>query len=680
MEPGTRNCTGVLLAFLLVPTTAAPQAPAECPTSECAAAGRASSPADSRIWREVASIHALKLDFVAALQRFTRAQAGTFADEGSDLLASVASMRASLERWDRAVAQFQADANRAASASAVHLAAATVLLDRHRIEDALRELRAAERDDAGRAAVYTLQALAFGALDKPADAARALRMAIAINPDNPTALYTLAQQLTRLEQPAEATRALRDCQRALAKREATSKGTPPDAAPFERIDLLRQVAGVAPIFPQARYSDGYAALRTGDYATAVTRIAEAAAGDPIAAGEPAAREPVARAAALVRTGQLETALQQLQGVIAEAPEKAEGHRLLGLAYWLDDQPGKSIEHLRSAIRLVPDDERARVTLADVLAEDRRLAEAERELTQAIDAGVRSGRVYYQRSQVYERQSLLPQAASGYRDSEAFGPFIGRDEFYRALGSLLVNQADFDGAVAAYTRRIDANPNSGEAHRQLGEIYFLQGRDEEALTEFLVTTWLDPRDAKAFAAAGQVQVRMLKYADARITLERALTLDPNLREARYGLGMSLMRLGRTDEAKRELEIFQRQQGEFEALGQQAFQLDALRREASRSLIAGAFDQAIAPYEEALKLDAGARSQRDLGLALLRAKRPQEALERLEAAQRLDQTVEGFAHLAEAYLAVGNRDESARQRALAQQLARAAKLDRIRALAR
>jgi tetratricopeptide (TPR) repeat protein len=282
--------------------------------------------------------------------------------------------------------------------------------------------------------------------------------------------------------------------------------------------------------------------------------------------------------------------------------------------------------------------------------------------------------------VYERQSLLPQAASGYRDSEAFGPFIGRDEFYRALGSLLVNQADFDGAVAAYTRRIDANPNSGEAHRQLGEIYFLQGRDEEALTEFLVTTWLDPRDAKAFAAAGQVQVRMLKYADARITLERALTLDPNLREARYGLGTSLMRLGRTDEAKRELEIFQRQQGEFEALGQQAFQLDALRREASRSLIAGAFDQAIASYEEALKLDAGARSQRDLGLALLRAKRPQEALERLEAAQRLDQTVEGFAYLADAYLAVGNRDESARQRALAQQLARAAKLDRIRALAR
>ncbi|HZM97134.1 MAG TPA: tetratricopeptide repeat protein [Vicinamibacterales bacterium] len=677
MERGT--CIGVLLAFLLVPTTAAPQAPAECPTSECAGAARAAGAADSRIWREAASIHTLKLDFVEALQRFTRAQAGTFGDEGADLLASVAAMRATLDRWDRAVAQFQADANRAASAGLARVAVATVLLDRHRIEDALRELRAAERDDDGRVEVYTLQALAYGVLEKPADAARALRRALAINPDNPAALYALAQQLARLEQPAEATRALRDVQRALGKREGASKGAQA-VAPFERVDLLRQVAGVAPIFPQARYADGYAALRTGDYAMAVTRFTEAAAVDPLASGEPAQREPMVRAGGLLRAGQLETALEQVQSVVAGAPDRAEAHRLLGLTYWLDDQAGKSIEHLRTAIRLAPGDERARVTLADVLADDRRLAEAERELTQAVEAGMQSGRIHYQLAHVYERQSLLPQAAASFRASEAFGPFVGRDEFDRALGSLLVNQADFDGAVAAYSRRIDANPNSGEAHRQLGEIYFLQGRDEEALTEFLVATWLDPRDAKALAAAGQVQVRMLKYGDARVTLERALAIDPSVKEARYALGTSLMRLGKTEDAKRELALFQRQQGEFESLGQQAFQLDSLRREASRNLIAGSFDQAVASYEEALKLDPSGRSQRDLGLALLRAKRPQEALERLEAAQRLDQTVDGFAYLAEAYLAAGNRDESARQRALAQQLARAAKLDRIRVLAR
>jgi tetratricopeptide (TPR) repeat protein len=283
--------------------------------------------------------------------------------------------------------------------------------------------------------------------------------------------------------------------------------------------------------------------------------------------------------------------------------------------------------------------------------------------------------------LYERQALLPQAAKSFHDSEAFGPIVGRDEFYRALGATLVNQADFDGAVAAYTRRIEANPNSGEAHRQLGEIYFLQGRDEQALAEFLAATWLDPREARAFAAAGQVQARLLRYADAVAALDRALALDPGLKEARYALGTSLMRLGKTDEAKRALERFQQQQADADAAGQRAFQLDALRREASKNLLAGAFDQAIASYVEALKLEPdSARSRRDIGIALLRSKRPQEAIEQLETAQRLEPTAEGFAYLADAYAAAGNRDEAARQRALLQQLVRQGKLERIRELAR
>ena len=183
------------------------------------------------------------------------------------------------------------------------------------------------------------------------------------------------------------------------------------------------------------------------------------------------------------------------------------------------------------------------------------------------------------------------------------------------------------------------------------------------------------------AAGQVQVRLLKYADAAVALQRALGLDPSLKEARYALGLSLMRLGKTADAQRELQTFERQQAEAERLGQQVFQLDALRREGTRSLLAGSFDQAITSFKDALRLDPGsARSHRDLGLALLRAKRPQEAIGELVAAQQLEQTVEGFAYLADAYAAAGDRDESSRYRALSHQLVLRNKLDRIRELAR
>lgn len=669
-----------LALTLIAPVRAGAQKSAECATSECAGTS-SSAPAYNRLWVEAASIHKLKLEFVDGLQRFTRAQAGTFGDEGSELRLSLESMRDALDRWDRAIKQFQSDASRLNPAAEVHVAVATVLLDRHRLEDAVRELKAAENQDDSRPDIYTLQALAYAAMDRDADAARALRRATALNPDSAASFYTLAQLQSRLDQQADASRANGGFQRALSKRPPALAATAPAVAPFERVDLLRQAAGVAPIFPQARYVDGFVALRSGDYTAAVDRLRAASADDPLLAGDAASRERVGRAAALIRQGQLDAALRDLQALVADSPDHAEAHRLLGLAYWIDEQSGKSIDTLRSAIRLAPGDERARVVLADVLAGDRRLAEAERELMQALERSPRSGRVHHELALLYERQSLLPQAAKSFHDSEAFGPIVGRDEFYRALGAMLVNQADFDGAVAAYSQRLEANPNSGEAHRQLGEIYFLQGRDEQALAEFLAATWLDPRDAKAFAAAGQVQARLLKYAEAVVALDRALSLDPGLREARYALGTSLMRLGKSDEAKQALEKFQQQQADAESAGQLAFRLDVLRREGAKNLQAGAFDQAVASYVEALKLEPdSARSRRDLGLTLLRARRSQEAIVHLEAAQKLEPTAEGFTYLADAYAAAGNRDAAVRQRVLAQQLIQQGKLARIRELAR
>ncbi|HET9569181.1 MAG TPA: hypothetical protein VFP16_12470, partial [Vicinamibacterales bacterium] len=218
MEPGTRNCIGALVLLLpaLVVGVSA-QNSAECPTLECAAAASSSTPAYSRLWIEAASIHKLKLEFVDALQRFTRAQAGTFGDEGNELRLSVKSMRESLDRWDRAVKQFQADASRSKPAAEVHVAVATVLLDRQRLDDALKELKAAENQDDRRADIYTLQALAYTAADRDADAARALRRATLLNPDNAASFYTLSQLLARLDQQADSSRAIGGFQRALSR-------------------------------------------------------------------------------------------------------------------------------------------------------------------------------------------------------------------------------------------------------------------------------------------------------------------------------------------------------------------------------------------------------------------------------------------------------------------------------
>jgi tetratricopeptide (TPR) repeat protein len=669
----------IALLILVASAVLSAQEPsAECPTSPCAEPSRTASPVIAQVWRDASAIHQIKLQFVDAFQRFVRAQAGTFGDEGDDLTRAIASMRESLSRWDRSIAELKTRVQRRPREAEAHMALATVWLDRHRPQEALEELRAAEPGASDQPDVHRLRALALAALDRPQEAAAAFGRASALQPDNAGTRYLLARYRVQVQRSEPTADTWRDVVRAVQRARTNVRGDAGGIAPFERIGLLRQAAGIAPIFLQSRYSAAMPAIQTGDYTTAVAKLAEAVAADPIVASPAAVRARVAEAASTMKSGRLESALEQLLAARDQWPDQPEIHRLLGLIYRIDEQQGKSIDHLRKAMSLAPGDERARVMLIDVLMDERRLSEAERELN---DASPSSGQIAYRQSQLYQRQSLLPRAIAALQESERFGPVIGADYFYQSWAGLLVNQADFDGAISIHHRRIDANPNSAEAHRQLGEILILQGHDDEALAELLVAAWLDPKDARAHAAAGQVYARTTRYADAVDALMRALALDPRLREARYTLGTILMRVGKADEGKAELETFGVQQADAEAQGQREFEIDALRRQASARVREGDVAAAIEGFERAAMLDPqSSRSHRDLGMALLRARRVPEAIDQLQRAQQIEETADGFGQLADAYAAAGNVDASARMRAAYAEAIRKAKLDRIRELAR
>jgi tetratricopeptide (TPR) repeat protein len=666
-----------LLILVAAAVLSAQEPTAECPTSPCVEPSRVASPAVAQLWRDASSVHQIKLQFVDAFQRFVRAQAGTFGDEGLELTTAVAAMRESLSRWDQSIGQLQTRVRRTPREAEAHVVLATVWLDRHRLQEALDELRAAEFVATDRADVYRLRALALAALDRTPEAASAIGRASALEPDNPAGRYLLARYRAQPQRSDATAEAWRDVVRVLQRARTGARNDAGGLAPFERVGLLRQSSGIAPIFLQSRYAAAMPAIRAGDYGAAVATLGDAIAADPIVASPAVVRARLGDAAALLRAGRIESALEQLLSARDEWPDQPEIHRLLGAIYRIDEQQGKSIDHLRKAMTLAPGDERARVMLVDVLIDERRVSEAERELKAASTT---SGQIAYRLSVLYQRQSLLPQATAALQESERFGPVIGADYFYQSWAAVLVNQADFGRAISIHLRRIEANPNSAEAHRQLGDIFILQGRDDEALAELLVAAWLDPKDARAHAAAGQVYARMMKYPDAIAALTRAVALDPRLREARYTLGTVLMRAGKVDEGKAELEMFGRQQADAEAQGQREFEIDALRRQAAARGREGDVGGAIDGFERAAALDPlSSRSHRDLGLALLRAKRSREAVEELDAAQRIEASEEGFLYLADALAAAGNTEEAARQLQMRRALVEKRKTARVREMA-
>ena len=251
----------------------------------------------------------------------------------------------------------------------------------------------------------------------------------------------------------------------------------------------------------------------GNYEQAIAELRRAAAGDPLVADSSAGGNAVAEAGAAPQTRQLPLALSGLEAAVTAAPNRSEARRMLGIAYWADGQYEKSVEQLNAAIRLVPDDERSRMALADVLADIGRTAEAEQALKETVQAIPDSGPAHYRLGQLYQSLSLLPQAVRELETAAALDPLVGLDRLYETIGGLYVNQANFDSAVDAYAKRVDVNPNNADAHRKLGEIYFLQGRDDEALAEFVAALLIDPRSSDALAAACQVYVRMGRFAEA-----------------------------------------------------------------------------------------------------------------------------------------------------------------------
>jgi tetratricopeptide (TPR) repeat protein len=642
------------------------QSPA-CASPDC--------PAQNQIWVPAAQIHEIKNQFVAAIRQFTEAVAGTFGDEGPRLTSSLEATRRLLVQWDAAIRTYENMIAALPPSAEVHVALGTVYLDRHRTDDALKELAAAGRLDARRADVHSLSALAYGLANKPADAAEALRAASRLDGGEPITLYGLAQQLSKIDRHDQAVDALRSFQESLWRRLRTTSERRP-SAPFERVSLLRQAAGVAPIFPLHAYRAGFALLQAGQYDAAVTELTRAASTDPLAS--PSAADVAAGGSAL-RRGELPAALRILENGVATSANGSEAHRILGVAYWADEQYDKSVEQLREAIRQAPHDERSRLALGDVLADAKKPAESEQAFADAIQAITDSGQAHYRLGQLSQSRSLLPQAAREFEAAAALGPLVGLDRLYETIGGLYANQASFDDAVRAYLKRIDANPNNAGAHKALGEIYFLQGRHDEALAEFAATILIDPRSAGALVGGSQVFLRLGRFEDALDLSTQALAIDARLKDARYALAMSLMRLGRQEEAKRELDMFERMQAEVMADTQRQSQLNTAKRDAARLLEERDYSGAATLLRKALALDAGAADlNRDLGFALLGAGRADEAIPALQRAVQLQDAPDIHRLLAQAYSALGQRSESDAQAALAERVSERVKVERLQKL--
>lgn len=113
-----------------------------------------------------------------------------------------------------------------------------------------------------------------------------------------------------------------------------------------------------------------------------------------------------------------------------------------------------------------------------------------------------------------------------------------------LARLALEDNNAAKAAAEAHKALDMSANDAQAKAILATIDWLNDKT--------VTPW-DPHDGPAYETAARIFVLNRRYEEGIQLFRKAIALQPDLWSARSQLGINLMRLGREDEARAELEM-------------------------------------------------------------------------------------------------------------------------------
>ncbi len=119
-------------------------------------------------------------------------------------------------------------------------------------------------------------------------------------------------------------------------------------------------------------------------------------------------------------------------------------------------------------------------------------------------------------------------------------------------SIDVESVNHEAAMQEIDRALKVNPNALNAIAVRAAMFFLTDRKSDLDAEIKRALAINPHAGEVFDTLAQFAVNNRRYTDAVAFGRRALELSPNLWRARTQLGIQLMRIGRIDEGRAELE--------------------------------------------------------------------------------------------------------------------------------
>ena len=112
--------------------------------------------------------------------------------------------------------------------------------------------------------------------------------------------------------------------------------------------------------------------------------------------------------------------------------------------------------------------------------------------------------------------------------------------------------DYAKSEQEYQTVLKLKPDLVAAHVNLGLVYYLQGKNDEAIGAFRSALKLDPDILGANLFLGMACVRANRYEEALEPLRKAISLKPDENRAYLNLALSYSELGRDEDALKVLQ--------------------------------------------------------------------------------------------------------------------------------
>jgi tetratricopeptide (TPR) repeat protein len=359
---------------------------------------------------------------------------------------------------------------------------------------------------------------------------------------------------------AEVAQALADGQ------EAMSRGDFPAAAAAygEAVRLAPQVAEFHSDLGLALYSNGQSLEASREFAQAL-KLKPALTASHYFLG-----------ASLAESGQCQAAMPYLEKYYP----RVEDHRLkraLGLdglrCSMALNQPDRVVATLQKLGRDFPDDPDVLYYTSHIYS-DLSTHASERLLSTAPG----SLRAHQLNAEVMELQGKLGDAEAEYRKVLKMNPRLPGIHYRLGRLSLADPKNALEEARKEFEEELKVDPASAPAEYELGEIA-RQARDwNGAIEHFSRAVKLDPEFTEADIGLGKSLISSGRAEEAVAPLEAAVKLDPQDPVAHYQLSFAYRRLGRSQDAEREMALYRETAAEA-----------ARRRESIRAGILGRTSQ-------------------------------------------------------------------------------------------